>query len=118
MKPLDGRPRYFMHMPLLLGKDGKKLSKRNNPTSIFYFRDSGYLPEAFINFLTLMGYSMPDDKEIYTLDELFENLIRNGLAYLGRLFRYPEIGLDQSAIPDQFDSNRSALGKNQAVGFQ
>ncbi len=45
----------FMHMPLLLGTDGKKLSKRKNPTSIFYYRDSGYLPEAFLNFLSLMG---------------------------------------------------------------
>ena len=48
-------PPVFMHMPLLLGKDGKKLSKRKNPTSIFFFRDSGYLPEALLNFLTLMG---------------------------------------------------------------
>lgn len=60
----------FMHMPLLLGKDGKKLSKRKNPTSIFYFRDSGYLPEALVNFLTLMGYSMPGDQELYTLDQI------------------------------------------------
>lgn len=64
------KPPVFMHMPLLLGKDGKKLSKRRNPTSIFYYRDSGYLPEAFVNFLTLMGYSMPEDREIYSLDEI------------------------------------------------
>lgn len=63
-------PPIFMHMPLLLGKDGRKLSKRRNPTSIFYYRDSGYLPEAFLNFLSLMGYSMPEDKEIYSLDEI------------------------------------------------
>jgi glutamyl-tRNA synthetase len=63
-------PPVFMHMPLLLGKDGKKLSKRKNPTSIFFYRDSGYLPEAFVNFLTLMGYSMPADKEIYSIDEI------------------------------------------------
>ena len=65
-------PQYF-HMPLLLGSDGKKLSKRRNPTSIFYYRDSGYLPEAFVNFLSLMGYSMPDDQEIYTLDEIISS---------------------------------------------
>jgi glutamyl-tRNA synthetase len=59
-----------MHMPLLLGKDGRKLSKRRNPTSIFYFRDCGYLPEAFMNFLTLMGYSMTDGREVYSLDEI------------------------------------------------
>lgn len=63
-------PPTFMHMPLLLGKDSKKLSKRKNPTSIFYFRDSGYLPEALINFLTLMGYSMPQGQEKYPLEEI------------------------------------------------
>lgn len=64
------KPPVFMHMPLLLGKDGRKLSKRRNPTSIFYFRDSGYLPEAFANFLSLMGYSMPDGREMYSLDDI------------------------------------------------
>ncbi|MEG2241184.1 MAG: glutamate--tRNA ligase [Victivallaceae bacterium] len=63
-------PPTFLHMPLLLGTDGSKLSKRRNPTSIFYYRDSGYLCEAFTNFLSLMGYSMKDDEEIYSLDKL------------------------------------------------
>jgi glutamyl-tRNA synthetase len=66
-------PPIFMHMPLLLGRDGRKLSKRRNPTSIFYFRDSGYLPEAFVNFLTLMGYSMKDGREVYALDEIIQD---------------------------------------------
>ena len=48
-------PPQFFHMPLLLGMDGKKLSKRRNPTSIFYYRDCGYLPEALLNFLTFNG---------------------------------------------------------------
>jgi glutamyl-tRNA synthetase len=65
-------PPVFMHMPLLLGKDGKKLSKRKNPTSIFYFRDSGFLPEALMNFFTLMGYSMPGNQEKYSLDEIIQ----------------------------------------------
>jgi len=60
----------FMHMPLLFGTDGRKLSKRRNPTSIFYYRDSGYLPEAFCNFLTLMGYSMADGREFYSREEI------------------------------------------------
>ncbi len=64
------KPPVFMHMPLLLGKDGKKLSKRRNPTSIFYYRDSGYLSEAVLNFLTLMGYSMSDEREVYSLEEI------------------------------------------------
>jgi len=76
----------FMHMPLLLGKDGKKLSKRKNPTSIFYFRDSGYLPEALINFLTLMGYSMPDDREIYPLDEIIRDFDPKRIGISGAFF--------------------------------
>ncbi len=79
-------PPVFMHMPLLLGKDGKKLSKRKNPTSIFYFRDSGYLPEALINFLTLMGYSMADNKEIYSLDEIIRDFDPKRIGISGAFF--------------------------------
>jgi glutamyl-tRNA synthetase len=80
------QPPVFMHMPLLLGKDGKKLSKRKNPTSIFYFRDSGYLPEALINFLTLMGYSMSDEKELYTLDEMIQTFDPKRIGTSGAFF--------------------------------
>lgn len=76
----------FMHMPLLLGTDGKKLSKRRNPTSIFFYRDSGYLPEAFLNFLTLMGYSMAGDKEIYTLDEIIKEFDYKRIGVSGAVF--------------------------------
>ncbi len=76
----------FMHMPLLLGKEGKKLSKRKNPTSIFYFRDSGYLPEALVNFLTLMGYSMTGEREIYTLDEIIRDFDPKRIGISGAFF--------------------------------
>jgi glutamyl-tRNA synthetase len=85
-------PPTFMHMPLLLGKDGKKLSKRKNPTSIFYFRDSGYLPEALVNFLTLMGYSMPGDKELYTLDEIIEAFDPKRIGISGAFFDIQKLG--------------------------
>lgn len=79
-------PPVFMHMPLLLGKDGKKLSKRKNPTSIFFYRDSGYLPEAFINFLTLMGYSMPGDREIYSFEEIVKDFDHKRIGVSGAVF--------------------------------
>lgn len=79
-------PPVFMHMPLLLGKDGKKLSKRKNPTSIFFYRDSGYLPEAFVNFMTLMGYSMKDDKEIYPLEEIIRDFDPKRIGVSGAFF--------------------------------
>lgn len=80
------QPPVFMHMPLLLNKDGKKLSKRKNPTSIFFYRDSGYLPEAFINFLTLMGYSMPGDKEIYSFEEIVQEFDYKRIGVSGAVF--------------------------------
>lgn len=76
----------FLHMPLLLGTDGKKLSKRRNPTSIFYYRDSGYLPEAFLNFLTLMGYSMPGDEEIYPLEKIIREFDEKRIGVSGAVF--------------------------------
>ncbi len=80
------KPPTFMHMPLLLGKDGKKLSKRRNPTSIFYYRDSGYLPEAFLNFLTLMGYSMADGSEIKSLDAVIKEFDPSRIGVSGAVF--------------------------------
>ena len=79
-------PPAFLHMPLLLGKDGRKLSKRRNPTSIFFYRDSGYLPEAFVNFMTLMGYSMPNDQEIYSLDQIIAAFDPKRIGVSGAFF--------------------------------
>lgn len=76
----------FMHMPLLLGHDGRKLSKRRNPTSIFYYRDSGYLPEALLNFLSLMGYSMSDDLEIYNIPTFVEKFDAKRIGQSGAIF--------------------------------
>lgn len=79
-------PPKFYHMPLLLGADGKKLSKRRNPTSVFFYRDTGYLPEAFCNFLGLMGYSMPDEQEVHTLDEIIADFDPKRIGTSGAFF--------------------------------
>lgn len=84
-------PPHFLHMPLLLGIDGKKLSKRRNPTSIFYYRDSGYLKEAFVNFLTLMGYSMPSDQEIYSLEEIIKAFDPKRIGVSGAVFDFKKL---------------------------
>lgn len=80
------QPPVLMHMPLLLGKDGRKLSKRRNPTSIFFYRDSGYLPEALVNFLTLMGYSMTGDREIYPLEDIIKEFDPKRIGVSGAVF--------------------------------
>lgn len=60
------------HMPLLRNPDKSKLSKRKNPTSINYYKRMGYLPEAVVNYLGRMGWSMPDEREKFTLQEMTE----------------------------------------------
>src|SRR3990167_2042196 len=80
------KPPEFLHMPLLLGPDGKKLSKRKNPTSAFYYKQSGFLPEAFRNFLTLMGYSMTGDREIYSLEEIIAEFDPKRIGISGAVF--------------------------------
>jgi glutamyl-tRNA synthetase len=100
-------PPVFMHMPLLLGKDGKKLSKRKNPTSIFYFRDAGYLPEALVNFLTLMGYSMPGEKELYTLDEIVAAFDPQRIGVSGAFFDIQKLNwLNQKKIIETIPEDR------------
>ena len=62
----------FCHLPLLRNTDKSKLSKRKNPTSILYYREKGFLPEALLNYLGRMGWSMPDEREKFTLGEMLE----------------------------------------------
>ncbi len=59
----------FAHLPVIRNKDHSKMSKRKNDVSILSHRDKGYLPEAINNFLALMGWSHPEKKEIFSLDE-------------------------------------------------
>jgi glutamyl-tRNA synthetase len=61
-----------MHMPLLRNTDRSKISKRKNPVSLEYYERQGYLPEALLNFLALMGWSMPDDREVFSINEMIE----------------------------------------------
>ena len=60
---LGWSPPAHYHLPLLRNPDGSKVSKRRNPTGLNYYRRSGYLPEALRNYLALMGWSMPDERE-------------------------------------------------------
>lgn len=59
----------FAHLPLILGEDKKKLSKRHGAVSLMWYRDRGFLPEAMVNYLSLLGWSPGDDKEIMKKDE-------------------------------------------------
>ena len=62
----------LIHMPLLRNPDKSKLSKRKNPTSIRFYERMGFLPEAMINYLGMLGWSMPDGEEKFSMDEMYE----------------------------------------------
>ena len=62
----------FAHVPMILGADGKKLSKRHGVTAVGAYAKEGILPEAMLNFLALLGWSPGDDREFMTADELVE----------------------------------------------
>ncbi|MBN1374742.1 MAG: glutamate--tRNA ligase [Dehalococcoidia bacterium] len=63
----------FAHLPMILGPDKSKLSKRHGATAVNEYRDKGYLPEAMINFLTLLGWSLDDKTEIMDSSQIIEN---------------------------------------------
>jgi glutamyl-tRNA synthetase len=62
----------YAHLPLLLGPDGKKLSKRYDAASVQWLRQEGYLPEAVVNYLALLGWGYDDTTTFFTRDELIE----------------------------------------------
>ncbi|MEO6699253.1 MAG: glutamate--tRNA ligase [Paraperlucidibaca sp.] len=74
------------HMPLLRNPDKSKLSKRKNPTSITYYERMGYLPQAVVNYLGRMGWSMPDEREQFSLDEMIAHFDVTRVSLGGPIF--------------------------------
>jgi glutamyl-tRNA synthetase len=73
-------PPRFAHVPLILGPDKKRLSKRHGATSVMEYQRLGYLPEAMVNFLALLGWSPGDDRELFALDELIDAFSLEGIS--------------------------------------
>ena len=74
------------HLPLLRNPDKSKLSKRKNPTSILYYQRMGFLPEALLNYLGRMGWSMPDEREKFALDEMTKEFDIKRVSLGGPIF--------------------------------
>jgi glutamyl-tRNA synthetase len=66
-------PPVMAHLPVILGPDGSKLSKRHGATTVFDYRDQGYLPDAMFNFLGLIGWSLDDKTDIISREQFIEN---------------------------------------------
>jgi len=76
----------FYHAPLIRNPDRSKLSKRKNPTNVLWYRQEGFLPEAVVNYLGMLGHSMPDLREVFTLEEFrrefsWERVITTGPVF-------------------------------------
>jgi len=65
-------PPVYCHLPMVMGKDGQKLSKRHGSTAVRDFREKGYLPEALTNYVSMVGWSYDGEREFFTKDELCE----------------------------------------------
>ena len=83
---LGYKPPKFAHLPMILGPDRSKLSKRHGATSLFAYKEQGYLPEAMMNFLALLGWSLDDKTEVMTRDELVRNFSLGRVGKAGAIF--------------------------------
>lgn len=71
LRALGAAPPRYAHVPMILGSDGARLSKRHGAVSVMQYRDDGYLPEALLNYLVRLGWSH-GDQEIFTMDEMIQ----------------------------------------------
>jgi len=90
-KAFGWTPPEFCHLPMVMGQDGKKLSKRHGATSIDEFRRQGYLPDALINYVALLGASYEEGKDIYTLEELAQRFSIDKLNKAPAVFDYKKL---------------------------
>ena len=76
----------FAHLPLILGPDKQRLSKRHGATSVMAYAEMGYLPDAFLNFLSLLGWSPGDDREVMSREELVRKFTLEGVGKANAVF--------------------------------
>ena len=97
---LGVQPPQFAHLPLLVAPDGAKLSKRKHGpvVSVTTYRDAGFLPQAFVNFLCLLGWSPKDDREFLTLDELTAAFTLEGVNRANAVVNFDEAALSSADL--------------------
>jgi glutamyl-tRNA synthetase len=100
----------YGHVPLLNGPDGRKLSKRHGALTVEDFRAQGYIPEAFVNFLALLGWSYDDRTEIMSRDELVERFTLERVGKSAAVFDYDKLkhlnGVYLRALPPEEYADR------------
>ncbi len=77
---------HYAHLPMILGPDRSKLSKRHGATAVDEYREAGFLPETLVNFMSLLGWSHPEEKEILDVQEVIENISFERIKKAGAIF--------------------------------
>lgn len=104
---LGGEIPIFAHSPLILNQDGKKLSKRDGVTSIDDFRKMGFLPEALVNYMTLLGWTFPDStQEIFTLNEAAKEFDLDRVNKAGAKFDWDKLDWINSQYLHQMPADK------------
>jgi glutamyl-tRNA synthetase len=85
-------PPEFGHLPMILGSDRSKLSKRHGATSILEYQDEGYLPEALRNFMVLLGWSLDDHTEVMPLEQIRDNFTLQRVGKPAAIFDMEKLG--------------------------
>lgn len=87
---LNKTPPYYAHLPMLLGEDGKKLSKRHGAEGVMEYEQEGYLPEALLNYLVRLGWSH-GDQEIFSLEEMIELFDLSKVSKSAAIFNFDKL---------------------------
>lgn len=88
---LDWEPPKFVHTPMVLAPDKSKLSKRHGATSVLEYREMGYVPEAMVNFLALLGWSLDDKTEIISTEDLIRHFSLERIRASGAIFNIEKL---------------------------
>ncbi|MDD3804400.1 MAG: glutamate--tRNA ligase [bacterium] len=103
---LDATPPSFAHLPLILDENKAKLSKRTGTVSVLAFRDMGVLPEAFVNFIALIGWNPGGDREIMSLSEMTDLFSFEKVTKKGGVFDYKKLEWMNSKYITNYDSSK------------
>jgi len=99
---------HFAHIPLILAPDRSKLSKRHGATAVSEYREQGYLPEALVNFIALLGWSPGDDRELLTREEMVAAFSLGGIGKSGAVFDLEKLGWMNGVYLRQLSPERLA----------
>jgi nondiscriminating glutamyl-tRNA synthetase len=96
----------FVHLPTVLNKDKKKLSKRQGDVSVSDFKDKGYLPEALVNYLALVGWSPKGNNEIFSMEELINEFSFENVSKTGGVFDVEKLNWVNSQYLKNYDNEK------------